>query len=461
MADLPPSEGEPHIGTKVSEHPCAGIAAVNTPTISSTDETPAIYGAGLYLSCAIARATGTTEQPIFRQQSNTPVSVKPLVAIAPSPNQTLAPANLEVAEVRANDTIARTGPSSSYDRATPLPKGTKATVVKRQEGDNNGQKVVWIQLDYGGWVNTADLKLSTGVAPHSLIQNVRSQNRPGNTDILFPLQVPVPLVIEQADKTLKLTLYNTTATHNLVKLSNNPIVDRVEWKPIAPQQVEYTFTYKSHQQWGYKYRYDGNNLILSLRHPPAIAKQSSRPLAGVKILLDPGHGGSDSGAVGANGYTEKEATLFAAKLLANELFSQGATVYLTRETDKSVSLDERRRIIESLEPTLSLSVHYNSLPTGSDPAKAKGFSVFWYHAQAQGLATFLDTYVTQVGARPQYGVIWDNLALARPAAAPAVLLELGFISNPEEFQWISDPQAQQQMAKTLASGITQWLLTVS
>jgi N-acetylmuramoyl-L-alanine amidase len=150
-----------------------------------------------------------------------------------------------------------------------------------------------------------------------------------------------------------------------------------------------------------------------------------------------------------------------APMLANELFAKGATVYLTRETDKSVSLDERRRIIENLEPTLSLSVHYNSLPAGSDPAKAKGFSVFWYHTQAQGLATFLDTYVTQVAARPQYGVIWDNLALARPAAAPAVLLELGFISNPEEFQWISDPQAQQQMAKTLASGISQWLMTVS
>jgi N-acetylmuramoyl-L-alanine amidase len=58
-------------------------------------------------------------------------------------------------------------------------------------------------------------------------------------------------------------------------------------------------------------------------------------------------------------------------------------------------------------------------------------------------------------------VIWDNLALARPAAAPSVLLELGFMSNPEELQWISNPQAQQQMAKTLASGITQWFMTAT
>jgi N-acetylmuramoyl-L-alanine amidase len=303
--------------------------------------------------------------------------------------------------------------------------------------------------------------VSMGKAPQSVVQNLRSQNRNGDTDIIFPLQVPVPLVMEQTEKTLKLTLYNTTAAPAVAKLGSNPVIDRVDVKAISPSQVQYTFTYKSRQQWGYKYRYDGNNLVLSLRHPPQLAKQSNKPLTGIKILLDPGHGGDDSGAIGSNGYTEKEANLFAAKLLANELFAKGATVYLTRETDKSVSLDERRAIVEKLSPTISVSVHYNSLPEGADPAKSKGFSAFWYHSQAQGLANFLHTYVTQFGDRPQYGVIWDNLALARPAAAPSVLLELGFMSNPDEFQWISDPQSQQQMAKTLANGITQWFMTVN
>ncbi len=456
------TEGEPHpTTTKIrSSASCLGTAPNNTLLLDNGDG-QAIQGAGSYLDCAIAKATGTIDQPIARQLSSALATVKPVVTVVPSPVAMIAPANVEVAEVLANNTVARIGPSSDYNRVTPLLKGTKAIVVGRKEGDNNGKKSSWIQLDYGGWVNVSDLRVTTGTVPKSVVKNIRSQNRNGSTDVFFTLQVPVPLVIEQTEKTLKLTLYNTTAPNNIVKLMGNPLIDRVESKSVAPSQVEYTFIYKSRQQWGYKYRYDGNNLVLSLRHPPTIAKQSNRPLIGVKILLDPGHGGADSGALSATGYTEKEANLFAAKLLANELFAKGATVYLTRETDKAVSLDERRTIVEQLEPTISLSVHYNSSPDDVEPSKAKGFSVFWYHSQAQGLASFLHTYATQYADRPQYGVIWDNLALARPAAAPSVLLELGFMSNPEELQWISNPQAQQQMAKTLASGITQWFMTAT
>ncbi len=454
------TEGEPYpTATKISNSvSCLGNAP-NNNLLLSNDDGQAIQGAGSYLDCAIAKATGTVDQPITRQLSKT--TFQPVVTVIPSSVAMTAPANVEVAEVLANNTVARIGPSSDYNRVTPLLKGTKAVVVGRREGENNGKNSSWIQLDYGGWVNVSDLRVTTGNVPKSVVKNIRSQSRNGSTDVFFTLQVPVPLVIEQTEKTLKLILYNTTASNNMVKLVSNPMIDRVESKSVAASQVEYTFIYKSRQQWGYKYRYDGNNLVLSLRHPPTIAKQSNKPLVGVKILLDPGHGGADSGALSATGYTEKEANLLAAKLLANELFAKGATVYLTRETDKAVSLDERRTIVEQLEPTISLSVHYNSSPDDVEPSKAKGFSVFWYHSQAQGLASFLHTYATQYADRPQYGVIWDNLALARPAAAPSVLLELGFMSNPEELQWISNPQAQQQMAKTLASGITQWFMTAT
>lgn len=448
-----------------SPPPCLGAApdygSRGTNANQSDDGLLAIHGAGMYLDCAIAKATGHLEQSVSSQPSSPTVAVKPAT---PSPALTINPVSLVVAEVLANDTVARIGPNSNYHRVTPLLKGIKAAVVGSKEGDNNGKKINWIQLDYGGWVSANDLKIGTGVAPKSLVQNIRSQNRNGNTDVIFALQAPVPLVIDQTAKTLKLTLYNTTApnqNNNIVKLTSNPIVDRVTSKSVAPSQVEYTFTYKSRQQWGYKYRYDGNNLVLSLRHPPVIRKQSNKPLDGIKILLDPGHGGADTGAIGSTGYTEKEASLFATKLLANELFAQGAKVYLTRDTDKAVSLDERRHIVEQLEPTISISLHYNSSPDDVDPSKAKGFSVFWYHSQSQGLANFLHSYTTQYGNRPAYGVIWDNLALARPAAAPAVLLELGFISSPEELPWISDPQAQEQLAKTLASGITQWLMSMT
>jgi N-acetylmuramoyl-L-alanine amidase len=448
-----------------SQNPQIALPA-NKAALNDGGEPQALYGAGRYLGCAVAKATGIVGPATYRLEAKDPKTAKPAAPVsvpAPSKIEILSPSNLEVAEVITDKAIARTGPNSDFSRLTPLPKGIKATVVGRQDGNNNGKIASWVHLDYGGWVNSSDLKVASGVAvpPKSIIRSVRSQKRDHHTEVLFPLEVAVPIAIEQTERTLKLTLYNTTAQTDVVRLGSDPAIERVDWKPLAPHQVEYTFTFKTKQQWGYKYRYDGTTFVLSLRHPPKLALQSGKPLTGAKILIDPGHGGADSGAIGANGYAEKEATLFASKLLANELVARGATVYLSRETDKAVSLDDRRALVDKIEPTISLSVHYNSLPDGGQPDRVKGFSTYWYHAQAQGLANFLHSYVTQYGGRPQYGVTWDNLALARPAESPSVLLELGFMSNPDEFEWITNPTAQQQMAKTLASGVTQWFTTVN
>jgi N-acetylmuramoyl-L-alanine amidase len=478
-------------GSQVSPQVVASLCATtpvakaygtaDSSALQNSSEPQAIYGAGQYLGCAVAKATVTTEQPVSRlpapSKDNTQIAIRPSVqaeaqaqpapiiqkALSPTKIESLPANNLEVAEVVVENAVTRTGPNSNYSRVTPLPKGTTATVVGRQDGDNNGKLASFVHLDYGGWVLATELKTTNGVAaaPKAVVRSVQSQNRNGRTELRFPLAVAVPISIEQQEKSLKLTLYNTTAQNNGVKLNGDPTISRVDWKAQQPSQVEYNFAFKSRQQWGYKYRYDGNTLVLSLKHPPKLNKNSNKPLTGTKIFIDPGHGGTDPGAVGANGYTEKEATLFAAKLLGNELVAKGAQVYLSREVDKTVSLDDRRAMVENLEPTISISVHYNSLPDGKDPLKSKGFSTYWYHSQAQGLADFLHNYVVDYGSRPRYGVKWDNLALARPAAAPSVLLELGFMSNPEELEWIANQTAQQQMSQVLAKGITQWLLKAS
>ncbi|NJR32708.1 MAG: N-acetylmuramoyl-L-alanine amidase, partial [Chamaesiphon sp. CSU_1_12] len=270
-----------------------------------------------------------------------------------------------------------------------------------------------------------------------------------------------PITLEQGTNTLTLTLYNTTAQTDIIRFNDNPTVSRLDWKQTSPGVVQYVFNLKSRQQWGYKLRYQGSNLVLSLRHPPKLDKSNPlKPLAGTKILLDPGHGGKDPGAVGPNGYTEKEANLYASKLLANELAMRGAAVYLSRESDKFIELSDRQTIIDNLEPTLALSVHHNSLPDGGNP-DTKGFSTFWYHAQAQSLAMYLHNHVVKDTGRPSYGVFWDNLALARPVSSPSVLLELGFMSNPSEFELIATPAEQQKMAKSIADGVTQWMLAAT
>jgi N-acetylmuramoyl-L-alanine amidase len=116
-------------------------------------------------------------------------------------------------------------------------------------------------------------------------------------------------------------------------------------------------------------------------------------------------------------------------------------------------------LIEQLEPAIALSIHYNALPDAGNAIHTAGIGTFWYNPQAHSLAMFLHNYLVETLDRPSYGVFWNNLALTRPTVAPCVLLELGFMINPEEFEWITDPEEQEDLAEAIAAGVTQWVLT--
>jgi N-acetylmuramoyl-L-alanine amidase len=365
----------------------------------------------------------------------------------------LSQAQLPVVAVSADSGVTRTGPSTDYSRLTPLPKGTRATVTGK-EGD-------WLRLDFGAWINSKETQtLLNAIAPRTIIRSLGYRQLSAATEVIFPLEVPVPVNVQQGDASFTLTLYNTTAQTDIIRTNDNPIISRLDWQQVSPGQLQYTFNLKKPQQWGYKLRYEGTSLILTLRHPPIVRKTRNQPLSGIKILLDPGHGGKESGATGPTGYLEKDVNLVVSKLLRDELLKRGATVVMTREDDRELSLAERQAIISKAEPAIALSIHHNSLPDDGDAQNTKGFSAYWYHPQAHNLALFLHNYIVKNLKRPAYGVLWDNLALTRPTTAPSVLLELGFMSNPDEFELVVNPQAQQKMAKGIAEGITEWFKNV-
>lgn len=359
--------------------------------------------------------------------------------------------DIETIQVTADQGVARTGPSTDYSRLTPLPKGVRARVVGR-EGD-------WLELDYGGWIRRSETSSLAGLAlPPSLIRSVAVRNQGDRTEVRFPLQMAVPIAIDQRGNHLALTLYNATAQTDTIRIGPNPIVSQLNWQQVRPGELRYDLTLKG-QQWGYETRYDGSTLVLSLRHGPPLKSTSLKTsLKGIKIVLDPGHGGpEDSGARGPTGYPEKNVALKISQMLRQELVAKGATVVLTRETDVDLGLRERMDRIQAERPTLALSLHYNALPDQGDAIGTQGVAAFWYHDQAQGLAQSLHDSLVQGLNRPSYGVFWNNLALTRPTIAPTVMLELGFMINPDEFEWIIDPQAQARLVKVLADGIQTWL----
>lgn len=413
----------------------------------------------LYRGCAQAQQSGELGAPQFQLTLNG----ETITQAGAGKVTILTPTQVEIAEVIAEQGVARTGPSTNYSRLTPLPKGTRAMITGR-EGD-------YLRLDYGGWIKADETRIfSDRMPPRSYIRSVGSRTVGEWLEVRFPLSVPVPVTIDQGDDTLTLTLHNTTAQTDTIRFDDHPLIARLDWKPLLSPMagyagaVEYTFRLKSRQQWGYKLHYDGTTLVLSVRYPPqtSFPNDSSRnpeqPLAGVTILLDAGHGSSeDLGARGPTGYPEKDVTLIVSKLLRDQLIERGAQVVMTREGDDDLWPHDRVAIIEKSEPNLALSIHYNALPDNGDAIKTQGVGMFWYHPQAHGLAVFLHHYLVETLNRPSYGVFWNNLALSRPAIAPSLLLELGFMINPEEFEWIMNPQEQQKLAIALANGIVAWM----
>ena len=416
--------------------------------VLTSQNDPVPLAATAYAGCTPMPATGELGQPTYVLRNGD----RRQTAAAPGAIDRLPVTPLPVAAVTVDSGIARTGPSTSYSRITPLPQGTRAAITAI-EGE-------WLRLDYGGWIRASETAIATTtMPPRSTLRSVTSKQISGWTEVRFPLQTQVPIAIDQTADTLTLTLFNTTPQTDTIYFDVDPVVQRLDWQPVLPDQAQFRFQFRGDQQWGYKTRYEGTTLVLSLRHPPEVASDS---LAGSTILLDPGHGSdNDLGARGPTGYPEKDVNLVVSKLLRDELEARGATVVMTREGDDDLFPRDRVEIINRVEPTLALSLHYNALPDAGDALNTAGIGMFWYHAQAHDLSEFLHNYLVQELERPSYGVYWNNLALTRPTVAPSVLLELGFMINPYEFEWITDPDAQTELATGLAEAIEQWLQTAT
>ena len=425
--------------------PLTPQSSVDLPPNSSvlTAQTaPVALSVAEYAGCLMPTEPGNLGKPTFQ------LSAQGATATAEGTGQVtiLSSTDIQVAEVTAEQGVARTGPSTDYSRITPLPAGTKATITGR-EGE-------WLRLDYGGWIKASETRIASAPVPNAgIIRGISAEQKGNWTEVIFPLQTSVPVSIKQDTQSLTLTLHNTTPQTDTIYFSNDPVVERMDFNSVLPSSAEYTFHFKKPQQWGYKLRYEGTSLILSLKHAP-----ENNSLEGTTILIDPGHGSdADLGSRGPTGYPEKDVALAVSKLLKNELESRGATVVMTREGDDDLFPADRVKVIEATEPTLALSIHYNALPDAGDALGTSGIGSFWYYPQSHALATFLHDYLVSELDRESYGVFWNNLALTRPTVAPSVLLELGFMINPEEFEWITDEASQRKLSRTLAEGVEAWL----
>jgi len=181
------------------------------------------------------------------------------------------------------------------------------------------------------------------------------------------------------------------------------------------------------------------------------ASESQNGLNGKTILIDAGHGGRDPGAIGFTGILEKDLTLQTAKALKHQLQSQGANVILTRKEDNYLALAVRNYHSLKSHADAFISLHFNSAPVN---ISANGISSYYYHFKDKHLAALIQQEMVQETSLTDRGVRLGNFHVLRENNKPAVLLELGFISNKSEEGVVTSPSYH----KTVGQGITRGLV---
>jgi len=220
---------------------------------------------------------------------------------------------------------------------------------------------------------------------------------------------------------------------------------------------QYILTVKSGQAIeGYFIEKTSSGIILYVKRP-AKAAIGSTPLSGITIMLDPGHGGTDYGAIGPLGleYAEKTINLNTALKLKAELERRGAKVLITRTGDVTLSLSNRLAASRNAHPDMFLSIHANSMPDNYDISKISGFSVHYKEALAKPLSQILLNKAEEI-ERTNKGTRYNNFYVVRGTWAPSMLIEIGFVPNPKEYELLISDYEQEKLVKSLADGIAEY-----
>lgn len=188
----------------------------------------------------------------------------------------------------------------------------------------------------------------------------------------------------------------------------------------------------------------------------------SSPASSKVIVIDPGHGGIDSGAVGVSGAREDELNLKVALKLKNYLTEHGATVILTRETNKGLAsrksddMRKRREIIKESNADIVVSIHMNKFTQ----AKYFGAQTFYMKGSIKGeeLARHIQTRLVEDLIENNIRKIKavDNFLVLKASSAPSVLVECGFLSNPREEALLKTDEYQEKVAWSIYCGILEY-----
>lgn len=261
--------------------------------------------------------------------------------------------------------------------------------------------------------------------------------------------------MEPAPSKIVLELYGVQANTNwITKLSSVREIYKVDYRQVEDDVMQVHVFLKHKQPYGYRVFYRGNQLLITVEVPP-----TDRSLRGKKIIIDAGHGGSNTGAKGATtGILEKDYTLLFAKALKKNLEEKGAIVLMVR--DKDTTIENKDRVIWAIgqNPDLLISIHLNSAGRPS----VRGVSTYYKHVSFSPLSTAILQKLLQIDGLEEFGQIGSfNFQPIQPTEYPSCLVEVAFLSNTDDEKMIRNPEFHKKVARQIKQGILQWYENIS
>lgn len=239
---------------------------------------------------------------------------------------------------------------------------------------------------------------------------------------------------------MRVALRDTSLETGAPEMAGNNLLSGVELAQSGNDTIISFNLQRAGSFMGYRAYYDGDNLVFRFNQIPG-------GIAGAKIYIDPGHGGADGGKSIPGMYSEKNLNADLAGRVAQILRERGAVVQVT-DTSGTVSLDSRVSMSQNFGPHLFVSLHHNS-----GTSSARGTEAYYFNPYSRNLAANLSSGVAGALETRNRGAKYGAYRVTTHMEFPAVLMECGFLTNPDELSKIQNDSYKNAMAAAVANAI--------
>lgn len=270
----------------------------------------------------------------------------------------------------------------------------------------------------------------------------------------LPERLPYAARTSLDPTTINVDVFGAMNNSNWISQYNElGIIEYLDLQQVEGDVLRLVIKLKEKYCWGYSVHYDGNNLIVEVKHAP-----KNLSLGSLTIGLDAGHGGDAPGAISTTGLRESDVNLSIVREIEKILKRKGAKVVLSRKDDRAMSMTERKKIFREANVDLMVSIHNNA---GGSPLVPMGTSTYYKHISNRDLAATLLKHMLELEV-PNYGLVGNfNFSLNMPTEYPNALVECLFMSSLPDEELLADPATHKRIAEKVVAGLEDYLSQVS